>query len=114
MATIRKRSNGKFEVQIRRNGFAPISRTFHKRMDAQASARQTLTIPDRGELSIPIKVLNSYLLKDILKRYRDEVTINRLSAYTETYIINAFIRQPIAHLNLAEVNISHFSLHKDE
>ena len=47
MAAIRKRKNGKFEVQIRRKGLASISRTFHKRKDAEAWARHPETIADK-------------------------------------------------------------------
>ena len=49
MATIRKR-NGKYQVQVRRIGQSPISKTFHQLKDAQEWARQTEVKADRRDL----------------------------------------------------------------
>lgn len=114
MAAIRKLKNGKFEVQIRRKGFVPVSRTFHKKTDAEQWARHMETKADRGDLPTPVKVLDGYKLSDILERYRDEITVKKRSADTETYLLNAFIRQPIAKLTLAQITASHFVTYRDK
>jgi integrase len=114
MATIRKLKSGKFEVQIRRKGFSPIGRSFLKRGDAEQWARHMETKLDRGDLPTPIKVLDSYKLKDILERYRDEITIRKRSMETEAYILNAFIRNPIAKLTLAQITASHFATYREK
>jgi hypothetical protein len=113
MAAIRKLKNGKFEAQIRRKGFVPVSRTFHKKTDAEQWARHMDTKADRGDLPTPVRVLDGYKLSDMLERYRDEITVKKRSADTETYLLNAFIRQPIAKLTLAQITTSHFVTYRD-
>lgn len=102
MATIRKRKH-KYEVQIRRRGFAPISRSFHKHADAEEWARFMETQADRGELPTPIKVLDQHKVKDLLIRYRDEISTKKRSHYSEKYALDFLIRQPFASLSLAEL-----------
>ncbi len=114
MATIRKLKSSKFEVQIRRKGFSPIGRSFLKRSDAEQWARHMETKLDRGDLPTPVKVLDSYKLKDILERYRDEITVRKRSMETEAYILNAFIRNPIAKLTLAQLKASHFVTYREK
>ncbi len=114
MAAIRKLKSGKYEVQVRRKGFVPVSRTFTMRNDAEQWARHMETKADRGDMPAPMKVLDGYTLKDIIERYRDEVTIKKLSADTETYLLNAILRQPIAKLTLAQLTSSHFVTYRDK
>ncbi len=114
MATIRKLKSGKFEAQVRRKGYAPVSRTFHKKSDAEEWARHTEVKADRGELHTPVKVLAQYMVKDVLERYRDEITVKKRSADTETYILDAFMREPIAKLSLAQITSAHFSTYRDK
>src|SRR5262249_39078507 len=56
MATIRKRKH-KWEVQIRRLGFRPISRSFRTSKDAQAWARYMEVQADRADLPADPKAL---------------------------------------------------------
>lgn len=114
MATIRKLRSGKFEVQIRRKGQSPISRSFQLKSDADQWARHMETKADRGDLPTPVKVLDGYTVKAILERYRDEITVRKRSADTETYLLDAFIRQPIAKLTLAQITASHFVTYRDK
>ncbi|MAE50209.1 MAG: integrase [Micavibrio sp.] len=114
MATIRKLKSGKFEAQVRRKGYAPVSRTFHKKSDAEEWARHTEVKADRGELHTPVKVLAQYTVKDVLERYRDEITVKKRSADTETYILDAFMREPIARLLLTQITPAHFSTYRDK
>ena len=72
------------------------------------------TKADRGDLPTPAKVLNGYKVKDIIKRYRDEITVKKRSADTETYILDAFMRLPIANLTLAQITPAHFSTYRDK
>lgn len=114
MAAIRKRANGKYEVQVRRKGQAPVSRSFHLRSDAEQWARHMETKADRGDLPVSVKVLDAHTIKDILIRYRDEVTIKKRSADTETYLLNAFLREPLANLTLAQITSAHFGTYRDK
>ncbi len=112
MATIRKRGN-KYQVQIRRKGTSGVVRTFHTKADADEWARHMEVKADRGDLPIPVRDLNGYKIEDVLKRYRNEITIKKRSANTETYIINAFLRHPIVKLSMAQITASHFCAYRD-
>ena len=68
---------------------------------------------DRGELPTPVKVLDSYKVKDILLRYRDEISVKKRSHDNEKHILNALMRQPIASLSLAEITTAQFCDHRD-
>lgn len=113
MATLRKRG-GKYQAVIRRKGFPATSRTFHLKSDAQQWARHMDVRADRGDLPTPLRVLEGYKVRDILERYRDQVTVKKRSAETETYIINSFLRERIANLTLAQINTVHFSTYREE
>ncbi|MCB9995520.1 MAG: site-specific integrase [Rhodospirillales bacterium] len=113
MATILKRKD-KYQVQVRRKGMASVSRTFRRRNDAEEWARNMEVKADRGDLPTPVRVLAQYTVKDVLERYRDEITVKKRSADTETYILDAFMRKPIAKLSLAQITPAHFSTYRDK
>lgn len=113
MATFVKRG-GKYLAVIRRKGFPTACRTFHLKSDAEEWARHMETQADRGELRTPVKVLAGYKVRDILERYRDTVTGKKRSAHTEVYVINAFLREPIANLSLNQISTAHFSKYREE
>ncbi len=108
MASIRKR-RGKYEVQVRRKGFAPACRRFHKKTDAEKWVRFMETRADRGELPASSKALDRYTVRDILERYRKEVSIKKRSYDTENHVINLFLRQPIADYTLTKITFADFS-----
>lgn len=93
MATVRKRGN-KYQVQVRRKGFPPTTRSFRLRADAIEWARLMETRADRGELPTPVKVLEQYTVKDVLERYKKEISAKKRSHNTEKYVLNALLRQP--------------------
>lgn len=112
MATFSKR-NGKYQVQIRRKGFPNACRTFHLKSDAEEWARYMETKADRGDMPTPVRVLSGYKVKDILERYRDTLTVKKRSADSETYLLNAFLREPLANLTLNQISTAHFSKHRE-
>ena len=112
MATFSKR-NGKYLVQIRRKGFPNTCRTFRLKSDAEEWARNMEAKADRGDMPTPVRVLSDYKVKDILERYRDTVTGKKRSAHTEIYVINAFLREPIANLTLNQISTAHFSRYRE-
>lgn len=101
-------------MQIRRKGFPTACRSFRQKSDAEEWARSMEVKADRGDLPTPVKILDSYKVKDILERYRDEITVKKRSADTETYILDAFIRLPIASLTLAQITPAHFSAYREK
>ncbi|MCZ6589465.1 MAG: integrase, partial [Alphaproteobacteria bacterium] len=67
MATIRKR-NGKWQVQVRREGVGTSSRTFHLKDDAKLWARQVEREYDLHGLSLDLKSLRSITVDDLIVR----------------------------------------------
>lgn len=112
MATIRKKGD-KYQVQIRRKGFAPISRSFHQRTDAEQWARHMDVKADRGELPAPIKVLDRHTVKSILERYKREISIEKRSYCTEQHVLNRLMRQSFASLTMAEITAAKLCTYRD-
>jgi integrase len=98
MATFRKRGS-RWQVQVRRQGFPPLSRSFLERTDAQKWAREQEIAIDRGESLNAVQFCCS-TLKDLLERYRQEI-----SPYKRSKSDQFFIRQISRHeLGLASVS----------
>jgi integrase len=113
MATIRKRG-AKWQVQIRRVGFPPISRTFHVRKDAEAWARQTEVQADRSELPSDPKVLQRITLGQLVERYRDTVSVKKRGYEVERIVLTAFLRHPICRKPLSHIRTEDFAVYRDE
>lgn len=113
MAALRKRGT-KYQVQIRRKGFAPVTRSFALKSDAEEWSRFMESKADRGDLPTPVKVLDKFKISDILLRYKREVTAKKKSRNTENYIIDAFLRNSIANLTLAQITTTHFTTYRDK
>ena len=73
MATIRNR-NGKWQAQVRRNGHTPRTKSFLSKRDAMQWARQTEAELDATVFAVDLRVLDRTTLRDLLTRYRNEVT----------------------------------------
>ena len=84
MATIIKRGE-KYLVQIRRKGMPTTCRSFHAKVDAEQWARHMEIKADRGDLPTPVKVLAGYRVRDIIERYRDEITIQKQNVSPRLY-----------------------------
>lgn len=113
MATIQKRGK-KYQVLVRRKGFPTACRTFHLKSDAEQWARHMETKADRGELPAPSKELEALKVRDVLERYRDEVTVKKRGAKYEWYVINSLMKEPFADISLAQINTGHFAKYRDE
>lgn len=113
MATFVKRG-GKYLAVIRRKGCPTVCRTFHTKSDAEQWARHMEIKADRRDLPVSTKVLDSLRVRDILERYRDEVVPKKRGAKVETYILNAFLRQPLNNLTLAQITPAHFTAYRDK
>lgn len=112
MATIRKR-NGKYQVQVRRQGCAPISKTFLKLDDAKAWARLTEVEADQIGLPVDPRVLAKTTVGMILERYRDEIIAKKRGHEVETLIVNAMLRQPWCKRSLAQIDSATFAEYRD-
>ncbi len=107
MASIRKR-NGKWQAQIRRKGQPTISKSFHKKADARAWAIRTEHQTDGQELAPKNKTLDELRLRDLLIRYRDEVSTTKRGGDVEHVLINAFLKLPIANKPLSAISRTDF------
>jgi hypothetical protein len=76
MATIRKRG-AKWQVQVRRVGHRGIGRSFHRRSDALAWARDVEAKADRCELPSDTRILSRITLGHLVTRYRDTISIRK-------------------------------------
>lgn len=113
MASIRKRAH-KWQVQIRRAGHRPISKSFILRKDALEWARDVERQADRGDLPKDSKVLRELTLGDLIRRYRDAVSIHKAGYENECIVLNAFLKHPICRETLAELRTEDFAEYRDE
>lgn len=94
MATIRKRI---------------LSRQAHTELHAKAEEPASFVYND-----IPIgeRPLSSLTVGDLVAKYRDEVTVRKLSRHSETYILNAFLREKIAAIPLTKIRLADFHTYR--
>jgi integrase len=102
MATIRKRF-GKWQVQIRRHNYPQIIKSFKEKSTASKYAREIELKMDKQQFE-DYSNAASTTLRDILTRYRDEITPKKKGAKWETYKLNLLIRHKISSLSLIHLN----------
>lgn len=112
MATIRKRGN-KWQVQIRRLGATPVSRSFLRRTNAEEWAREIELQADRRELPKDHRELQRHTLASLVERYRDSVSPRKRGHPDEKIVLNAFLRHPICQKKLSEIGSSDFAKYRD-
>src|SRR5690554_883035 len=113
MATIRKRGD-KYHVQFRRQGFAPVTKSFIQHTDAKEWARMMETKADRHELAPSRRELADITLGDLVARYRDEVIPRMRAANNERQFVEPFLRHPICRKTLSELTVRDFVKYRDE
>ncbi|HEV2611649.1 MAG TPA: hypothetical protein VGU61_15375 [Noviherbaspirillum sp.] len=90
MAAITRRKTG-YQAEVRRRGFPTVSKVFHTRKDAEAWARLIESEMDRG-CFLDRTEADKTTLRDILERYKREISPKKKSAAIEEIRINKFIR----------------------
>jgi integrase len=113
VATIRRRGST-WQVQIRRHGHAPLSRTFRLKPDAELWARQKEAQLDRGELPVDTRVLRSHTLADLLERYGATIVPRKRSADRERYMLRVILRHPMARLSLHRLTPAEVARYRDD
>jgi integrase len=113
MATIRKRGK-KYQVQIRRHGHSPLSRSFTYVEDARLWARQMEAEADRTTLPNR-KALNAVTLAQLVERYMQTVVPGKRGAEIESIILNAFLRDhpKLCQKALSELTTRDFVSYRD-
>lgn len=113
MATIRK-LRGKWQAQVRRRGVPPRAKSFDKRSDAERWARELEAEADRSGWVADTRAAEKTTLKELLTRYRDEVTPGKRGAVSEASRINVMMRRPIAYRTLAKLTSADVATYRDE
>jgi integrase len=112
MATFLKRNN-RWRVQIRRQGYPSITKTFAAKADAQAWARDKERAIDRGELPTNHHELKATTVGDLLRRYQTEITPKKRSSGPESYMLGTLLAHPIAALSLKNVSPAAIAQYRD-
>lgn len=91
-----------------------MSKSFAVRKDATEWARHMEVRADRRDLPEDPKQLQRVTLGDLVRRYRDEVSIGKRGRDIETGFLNVFLRHPICARRLSEVRTEDFAQYRDE
>jgi integrase len=112
MATFTKRQ-GKWRVQIRRDGYPSVSKTFIAKQDAERWAREHERAIDRGELPRQSKELRTTTVGDLLIRYRDTITPTKRAKETEGFMIKTMLAHPLSQCHLRRLAPSDIAQYRD-
>ena len=74
MATIRRRGDS-WQVQVRRHGYSPTTRTFRTKSDALTWARKTEIEIETGDIRQDRRCKSDLMLGELVERYLTEVTV---------------------------------------
>ena len=113
MATIRKR-NGRYQAQVRIAGSAPLSKTFNKKQEARQWANALELEVISGAIGTITKTTIKITLRDLLARYKQEVTPTKRGFWREEYAILAMNRHQISSKFIGEVNERDAACYRDD
>lgn len=113
MATFRKRGVYQWQTQVRKKGHPLQTKTFDTRAAAEQWARAIEYEIDQG-LFVSRAEAESTTLKQLLERYRDEVTPLKKGAEAEAARINALLRHPLAQRFVAGIRGVDIARYRDE
>ncbi len=117
MATIIKRvwpsGETTWMARVRRKGFAPITRTFDKKVHAEAWAKAQETDMNRNTY-VDTREAESVTLFDALDRYKNEKTIHKKGRVFEDRKIEYLKKWPIAKTAMAYIKTSDIAKFRDE
>ncbi len=110
MANIRRRGS-KWQVQIRRQGFPAITKSFIAREDAVRWSREQERLMDTGDWRRDRS--SGCLLADLLSRYEKEVSPRKRSK-SDTFHLRQIARHPIARLTVRELSAESSARFRDD
>lgn len=111
MATIRKLPSGSWQVQVRRKGESPISKTFTNKALAEQWARSIETQIDRGTF-VDRSEAERTTLAELIDRYLSEITPSKKGSRQESYRLEA-IKKYIGHLIIGSIQGKHIASYRD-
>ena len=112
MANIRKR-RGKWTVSIRKSNYPPVYKTFLDKPTAKKWARKVESDMDRNQFE-DYSDASKTLLTQLLQRYKEEMTVKKKGARSETYRLNWLMRHKISKINLMRLQSKHIYALKSE
>ena len=112
MAHIRKR-NGKWIAEIRKKDFKKIQKTFLQKSNATNWAKEIEYLMDKNQYQ-DYGDSSRFTLGDLIRKYRDEITINKKGVTEETYKLNLILRYKIVKCRLLELKTNHIYDFKKE
>ena len=112
MAHIRKR-NGKWIAEIRKKDFKKIQKTFLQKSNATNWAKEIEYQMDKNQYE-DFSDSSKFTLGDLIKKYRDEITINKKGVQEEKYKLNLLLRNKISKCRLLEIKTNHIYDFKKE
>jgi hypothetical protein len=69
---------------------------------------------DKSELPVGTKILKHISLAELVKRYRDTVSIKKRGYEIECIVLTAFLRHPICRKPLSRIRTEDFAAYRDE
>jgi integrase len=112
MATFRNR-HGKWQARVTRKGIKPVSKSFQTKQDAERWARQVEADIDKGRYT-NVALAERTLLKDIIERYIQEVTLQTRSMREDRYRLSAMMRHWIGSLTMIQLTPAKVAQYRDE
>ncbi len=115
MATIRKHRS-RWQVQIRRKGLAPLSKSFIRKADADECARHIETQADRRALPVDVKALDKITFNELIQRYIREVLPNKRAGHIEEGLLQTVLKRcpDMIPLPLSGITPAHFTRYREE
>jgi integrase len=109
MASIRKRA-GKYQVQVRKKGSVPVSKSFTNLRDAQSWARSVEVRIERGEL---VETTSRRItIAEAIRRYAEDLGLKE-SDPSRRLIALTPIRERLGHLYITTLRSTHTSDYRD-
>lgn len=113
MATIRKRGSS-WQVQVRRDGYPPISKSFGTKADALSWAREKERAIERAELPACPRQAEGLTVGDLLKRYEASVTPAKRGARAEQSRIRTLLSHAISKASLVKLSPGLVARYRDD
>lgn len=113
MATIEKRGLGQWRAKIRKRGYPAQSHTFDTKAKAERWARKVESEMDDGIFSSHTEAEKT-TFRQLMTRYRDEITKSKKGVDAETSRLNAMMKRPIFSRRLSTLSNSDFAAYRDE
>ncbi|CAN1507885.1 XerC Integrase [Methylophilaceae bacterium] len=112
MAAFRNR-DGKWQARVRRQGYAPITKSFITLQDAEKWARSIEVDLDKNSYS-NTNLAEKTTFKDLIERYMREVTPSMRREYEDLIRLKAIARRPISQLNMLVLTPTKIAEYRDE